>query len=316
MTDCWSYSKGITQSFIKTFQSCRLLTYLAYVKGWTPINDPIYFRHGHAFHYVLEHAYRYGEPVSKDEIRAITHYYFTKWREEQPTDPSPEIEEENRTIQRLAEIILPIYFGINSDDFKHEWIRTEQTFEIPCTSTGQKTYLRGRWDGVFRDEKTNQIKLMDHKCLSIIAQSELEQLLPWDTQLNLYALAALQYYEMPKSVIFNILRRPRKTKKDESNEEWLDRIKTKVYKDPLSFFTRLEIPFNENQLLEWSSTQLSAQMYEIEHWEEKDYPIYPYNEQAWFGKYGRSPYFQIIESGNTLGFYQRSNPFPELEIEI
>lgn len=312
----WNYEKGITQSFSREFRKCKMQCRLNYVEGWTPKVDAIWFRYGHVFHHILQHSYLRHKPYSVEEIEKSATDYINFWEQDQIKQfgslPVKQ-QEQNEYIIAMAVKMLPMYFLYKQDDFKdYEWLETEEIFQIPF----QDTKILGCFDGVMRSKKTGKLQLMDHKCLSVFNASNLIELLPHDTQINLYILAAwVKYGELPDRLIYNIIRRSQvKRRKDESYLEYAERISHEVIQDPDHFFKRIEIPLSQEEVLDWKENQLTALVSEIRDWFEKGCSPYPFNEDSLDGKYGRSRYWDLIVHQNTLDYYQRTITFPELGI--
>ncbi|MBK9284956.1 MAG: PD-(D/E)XK nuclease family protein [Sphingobacteriaceae bacterium] len=315
MKPLWTFKKGITQSFTREFRKCKMHCRLRYVEGWTPKVEPLYFRFGHLFHHILQHAYLENKAYSPPVIAEMAEKYLQNWEETQKKlffGVQAKQKAENEFLIHMAKRILTMYFQYRFEDFiNKKWLHTEAEFKVPYNGT----FLRGCIDGMYLEN--DHLEIMDHKCLAVFNTEDLVQLLPHDTQINLYAFAAYKLTgKFPRAVTYNIIRKSRlKQGKDESDIAYSTRICQDVAERPAHYFIRIRVPLSIHEVHEWITKQLSALLAEIYNWEQTGYSPYPYNEDALITKYGRSDFYELIVNGNTNNYFQRDKVFPELEGE-
>lgn len=311
----WTFNKGITQSFTREFRKCKMHCRLRYVDGWAPKIEPIYFRFGHTFHHILQHAYLNKTLYSPSEIREKALEHLDNWERTQVEHffgVNPKQKAENEYIALMAEKVLTLYFQYHFEDMtRFQWLDTESEFKISYNGT----FLRGMIDGMYFDN--GNLFLMDHKCLSVFNADDLVGILPHDTQVNLYVYAAYKLTgKFPKALVYNIIRRSRlRQGKDESSPQYVRRICQDIVERPKYYFVRITIPLSIKEVHEWLTKQFAALLAEIYNWEQGGYSPYPYNEDALITKYGKSDFYDLIVNGNTSPYFQRKKVFPELEGE-
>lgn len=308
------YEDGVTQSFINMFQTCRLQTKLYYVDGWTPKKTPVWWHFGSCVHYVLSRSYANSEPPKYLQICEYINAFATANQSELQFDEDVQTLEQ---IYGFAEKVCYHYFQHYKSDFDHNWIYNESTFKIPyAISThpeSKNTFLTGRFDGGFRT-KEGHYSLIDTKCLSQINIPDLLRILPADTQVMFYSLAAtILQGEFPKQIYYNIIRHPmnKMTKKDNSLHDLINRVSDAIEKDPKYYFIRLSIPIAKIEINEWCHDFLMPVLADIQKWFDSGCPSY-YSNPGLHGKYGLSQMFDLIVNKDQSKYFKREHVFQEL----
>lgn len=309
------YRDGVTQSFINMFQTCRLQTKLYYVDGWTSKKIPVWWHFGSCVHYVLSRAYANHNPPKYAEICEWINAFAKANQSELQFD------EDVQTLEHIygfAEKICYNYFQFYQSDWEHTWIYNESVFRIPYKistdpSDTRFTHLTGRFDGGFRT-KEGHYNLLDTKCLSQINLQNFERILPVDTQVNLYSLAAaIMQGEAPKYLIYNIIRRPmnKMTKKDTSLLSLIERVNEEIAKKPEYYFIRIKLPISTREINEWCHRFLMPVLQDIQIWYDRGCPAY-YSAPGLESKYGLCQMFDLIVNNDQSKYFKREHVFQEL----
>ena len=322
------YRDGVTQSLIGAYRECPIQCKLRYYDGWSPksYSKPIHF--GNCVHHVLASCYasHVSMPLAGEILRLVREYEEI-WLNEQGGDFTTRQQDQWDEVYILAEAICLTYFEIYRKDFKFTWDFTEKDFKVPYQFTDYNgnevsTFLRGKIDGGFRDTiagngDTGKINLIDHKTKSIINIDGIKSMLPYDTQCNLYMLAWYkQTGEFPAGIIYNVIRTPQsKQKQGESKNDFIERFRQTVQKDPDHYFYRIRFRIAPEELLEWEKNWLIPNLREIQAWFDSGCSSKTLNPDALETKYGLSPYYNLIAYGNPSAYYKRKHVFPELEVE-
>lgn len=308
MDSLWDFHRdGLTKSFIEVFQTCKEQCKQEYIVGWTKTDEPIWFNFGNHIHYVLQHVYQDGKFPPDERIEELLLEYRRKRFGNQ--EVSPEKNYENQIIYELGKAVLRTYFFRFKADFNWSWIRTEEVFKVPF----EDTYLTGKFDGIVLEDLF--YRLFDHKCLSRIAEDNIQAELAFDVQFNLYMYACQYYYgEIPKYFVYNIIRRPTvKPKPGETAEHFSDRIMLEILGDLDHWFPRLTIKIEPIELNIWVETQLKKIVADIRYWWSIGCESYV-NRHGLEGNYGRCHLFHLITSGSTGGLRKKTTCFEELEL--
>ncbi len=227
---------GITNSLLSNWGGCRERARLS-LHGWTKRGSSFALTYGDLTHWLLQHVYedhRMGRimlingELSPVYVKAKIATLLAIWKKENPIVPEGLLEMVELTML-LNESVMPFYFRHWKKDFtKIEWVGLESEFKIPFEVTRNgityKTFLRGKRDGVFREG--GRLGLFETKSKSRIDEGTLVDLLPFESQVNLYLIALQEEFgEIPRKVIYNVIRRPalRRGKK-ETLKQFADRL--------------------------------------------------------------------------------------------
>jgi len=308
MNYLWDFYKdGLTKSFIEKYLICKEQCKQEFLIGWTKIEEPLWFNFGNHIHYVLQHIYQEGKMPTDERIEELLLEYRVK---RFGTDVTSERNYENQLVYEIGRAILKVYFFRFKDDFKLNWIKTEEIFKVPF----EDTYLTGKFDGIAL-ENGNEFKLFDHKCLSRISQEDIQVELAFDVQFNLYMYACKLYYgAVPNHFVYNIIRRPAvKPKPGETAQHFSDRIMLEVLKDIDYYFPRITIKIEPIELDNWINTQLKLIVADIRYWQAIGCPSFV--SRAGLQMYGiRCQLFHLLTSGSTGGLRKKKVCFEELEV--
>jgi len=318
----YQYSRdGITQGLLAKFLSCREETKL-FLDAWTPkgIGSPgLLF--GNIMHSCLERYYNdiktrriKNEPDRAYVCKLVSSVEKLYMRHYNACD--------NATRQLLglsfgiAEATLPSYIRKwwKADSAKIKWMGLEEQFKIPySTKEGNKTFLRGKKDGVFSNPG---LWLFETKTKSQINEGNLMDTLWFEHQVNFYLYAMKKIYgKEPKGVLYNIIRRTSlERKKTESLQAFVKRVAADVEKRKDFYFIRYEISLTSSELAIWEK-QLEGMIEDFINWREGKLPHYRNTGQC-IMKYGKCPMLAICSSGNYNFHQKRKEVFVELEGDL
>lgn len=301
------YRDGISQSLIQKFLSCRQQCRLEYYEGWTKVKQPLFFKFGTCVHWVLAEIYNEGVEPTKDHIIGLIRKYERNYFQKNVVDAADQKELDE--IFMMAELILEKYFIWHDKDFHHKWMFTERNFEVPFGDTK----LRGRWDGGWIENK--RLCLVDHKCLSMIDEEGIADMLPLDMQVLVYCYAALvEFGIMPYEMNYNIVRRPGFRQGKKTDEEFRQHIICELNKKLNYYFIRIPIRITKDELLFWVEHQLKPIVAEIQRWFDGGCESFV-TPGSLITKYGRCSMFGAITKNDYSGLVKRQYPFEELDGE-
>ena len=306
-TYLWDYYKdGVTQSFINKWLSCKYQAYLQYVQGWTKLKSSEAIEFGNCFHYVLDESYR---TKKFNNIKESLEKYKKIWADQFQIAIPGEALEIQEKIYALIEMMFPLYFKYYQEDKKRNWHINELSFKVKY----KDTFINGKFDAGYLSEKGN-LWLMDNKCMSRINLNDIEAILPFDLQCNLYLLACkIKYNKMPKGIIYNIIRRPQnRLGKTETLEQFVTKIEKKIVGDLTYYFYRFKMEITKDEMDYWEKNIFEPLLNDIKKWYDNNfYPRY-INTNDLINKYGRCALFNLIVRNSTEGLYKRNKLFPEL----
>jgi hypothetical protein len=319
---------GVTYSLLSTFLDCRYKARF-YLQGWSSKFYGFALVFGGVTHKILEWVYddfRNGklthvptDQYVKRQIRRVEKL----WHSENPT-PVPSMLEHIELTLLLLEGVLPIYFQYWKKDFESvQWERVETVFNLPFTVTSRdgvtmKTRLRGKVDGSYRlPRKRSKVMsrpwLFETKTKSRMNESTLADILPFDTQANIY-LGALRQLDgtVPSGLLYNIIRRPGlRQKKGESLPAFATRVKDDVAVRPDFYFVRMEVSVTEQEMDAFREG-LSDLVSDFLLWWKGDQGHYR-NTNHCENKFGTCPFIGLCLRNDTTGYHKREKLFQELE---
>lgn len=319
----YSYaSHGITQSVLKTWLSCRRKSELS-LEGWSSSKQSYALIYGTIVHGVLERIYRLiqKEGITKipsdDLIKRTVKRVEKEWLKENPTKDYMTLEVLDECCL-MAEVILPEYFKFwwKKEYKKIEWKNLEQEFKIPyITKKGDKTFIRGKKDGVYALAKSaikKAVKLFETKTKSQVNVAKLIEILWFEFQVNLYFWAIKKTYGVhPAGVTYNIIRKTSlKRKANESKLDYGKRLRKDVASRPEFYFIRLEISVSEKDMKIFEN-ELEGMVQEFIDWRKGKLVTYK-NTSSCEDKYGMCPYVEVCSKKDYSNLVKRKVVFKEL----
>ena len=326
----WNLDAGTTFSMLNLFQDCREQAYQSYVMGYSgkKLKDGLEF--GSIWHLMQEHYY--GDiKQSPAKVAAKVCLAYEKWRK--PTLFKNE-HENFQILLGVAELMFPLCVKHwAADDAEIEWIEQEQKFKTPyefLDVDGKKRtiYLRGMRDGVYREDGI--LGVFETKTKGQINQTAIRDQLKADLQTLIYVTTAMiEFGEMPKKVMYNVVRRPQlKRKQNEGLNDFLKRIKADVIKRPKFYFMRWNVDLLKSDIVNFRKETLDKLLGIFCQWADGlkkigaldgkpdkrfDTPYHFRNCTALVGRYGRVDMFDLLTKKNTSGYLKRKSCFPELD---
>ncbi|MBC8466068.1 PD-(D/E)XK nuclease family protein [bacterium] len=208
-------SKSIlTYSSIKLFQSCRWKYNQRYNNNLTPFKEKDVLYLGSVWHSVLEIWYGPGDYDSQIE-KAIA--LIDKSFPDYLTDAK------QKQNWHLCHAMFQGYINrYPEEDFKPLGLEMEFVIPIinPLTGRSSRTFeLRGKVDGLVQLTQSGELFLLEHKTAAQVSTDYIERL-PFDFQINLYAMALSRFLKLKISgVIYNVIRKAKLKQSEGETEE-------------------------------------------------------------------------------------------------
>lgn len=317
---------GVSQSFVSSFLTCRVQTYLRYVEGLVSRRVPFYFAYGTCVHWLLERLYRKRQPPKhpKRWVKSRIKAYEQQWLQEVPTPTDYQLTDQEK-VYLLAEAQMPSYIERWIGDFpKHKypietttarpskWLELEQRFNVIFRyPDGLKVPLCGTRDGLFETREA-ETYILDHKCRSVIVDQDILETMHLDFQLMFYLWATWkQRGHCPDGAVLNIIRRPgQRMRVDEPLTDFAARV-CKDIENPKRwdhYFIRYRLVLSgSSEVRDWERTRLIPIMREIRAWWEGRAGHYT-SDQHLLTKYGRSDMFHPIVYDDRSDCFIREKP--------
>lgn len=350
---------GITQSLLSKFLVCKERFRLYVVEGLTVRDE---FRHapeyGNMWHtceegFASEVASREGGAIdcAFSNLEAYTRSLCKKYHLQQ---------EEIAKWYNVCKTGFPIYakyWRNNSDEKKRIPLLQEQTFDVPYElPSGRTVKLRGKWDSVdlIGKGKNAEIWLQENKTKGDIKEEQLRRQLTFDLQTMFYLVALKQQFlvgtkSLPpnawdtpiRGVRYNIVRRPlaggkgsirrhkaTKTKPEETQESFYQRLSAIIAEDPTYFFMRWKVAISREDLERFKREFLNPCLEHLCDWYndvckcaslnspfgadgEYHYRL-PYGVYSPLAEGRTTELDEYLISGSTVGLERTNNLFPEL----
>lgn len=326
----WNLDAGTTFSMLNLFGECREQAFQSYVNGYSSrkLKDGLEF--GSIWHLCQEHFYKNTkQSASKVAVKCCLAY--EKFRK--PTLFKNEYQS-FQLLLGIAETMFPLCVKFwEQDDQEIDWVEPEQKFKTPYEFTdvdGQKRtiYLRGMRDGVYREDGI--LGVFETKTKSVVQENAIRDQLKADLQTLIYVTTAmLEFGEMPKKVMYNVIRRPAiKPKQNEGLNDFLKRLKADVIKRPKFYFMRWNVDLVKSDIVNFRRETLDPLLAIFCQWSDSlkkigaldgkpekrfNTPFHFRNCTALVGRYGRVDMFDLLTKGTTNGYFKRKSCFPELD---
>jgi hypothetical protein len=225
----WTYSK------MNKFKVCRKQFDFAYNQRLKKVEEDKKLVIGRAVHRGLDRLYT-GKSLQAvfDDVDAIFEDFAEGKFEEETEDQWLIKEKIKRILRGYEEIVLP--GDKKNKDF--QVLDTEPEFAMNfADEDGNNHVLKGKVDMVL--ETTNGIWLVEHKTAQQWSDSNNLKL---DEQGTTYIVSAESALDEPvNGIMYNIIRKPSiRPRKNESNEEYLDRLVEDMHDRPEFYFFREE----------------------------------------------------------------------------
>jgi len=242
-----------------TFKRCPQKWYWTYVEQLKPIRVSNALWFGTAVHVALAEWYKRGK--ARGPMPSET---FVKSLDE---DRSIIIADEDDQLKftdakELGVAMLDNYLDVYNKDPDWDVIATEMTFQVMIKHpAGFMIRYVGTWDGVYRDRRTGEIWLMEHKTASIIDTAHL----PLDDQAGSYWAVAEEILRKKGSlkpgqhisgIMYNFLKKARKDDRDVNAEGFVTNKPQK--KHYAAAFTAAGVPVSEAEIRKMLIVELQS----------------------------------------------------------
>lgn len=300
---------GISQSSMKTFMTCRR-KWMLNIAGLERKDKQRNTHFGTIVHEMLDQVYQNIQTVSEEElerfVRRKLNKYLKKSNEGQFLDP-----EQYDLEKEMCVASVTAYFEFFEKD-REQFTESvpEYEFAIPY----KDVTLRGKIDGLFR-RKNGQRWQMEHKTKSRWDEEAGLQALLFDFQNLMYSFAAEAESDEPiKGILYNIIRKPQlRRKKDETNRQFLLRVKEDIASRPDWYFTRYEIVYSERDKRNFRQ-QLDGILEDLKLFcagklcdhQNTAMCLYPF----------KCEFLPVCSQGTTAGLVLRDTIHPELEADF
>jgi len=300
---------GITQSIFETFLRCRQC-FLFTLNRYEPVGAKNITAFGSLVHDILDKIYSFtiqekGRIPTEDMIKMYVQDFRINSREDFKNIKEADVE----VLVGIAFVILCEYVIYYKEDFKvKKWEAVEQVSE--SMFFGSK--LRRKVDGKYRI--AGKKWLMETKTMSRIELESLLLKLTFDFQ-NLFYVTCEEINEPNdpvEGVLYNIIRNPgSKPHKDETLQDFLQRLRGEIAKNRKYYFMRYEIPYTQKDK-DTYRRELSYQLEEAALVLCGIMPVYK-NPFACVGRF-TCDFLPACSSGKLTGYEQKKTLFPELEV--
>jgi hypothetical protein len=228
MPQAYKLEDGITQSILTRFMECPQKCRYGLDGLYEPSKGENY-RKGTIGHAFLEAIYR--DP--KTDIMALSNRLY----------------EEHKACDKVNQIfglfqgIIPAYMNYFKSDFKGHSYKPEEMFDVEWNGFR----LRGKIDLTYQDKKA--FVMAEHKFWSVINEDKMAYILSLDFQANFYAfILNLKTGKYPDRIDYNVIRVPQnKIKDDESADQFGERMKIEINKNPKYYFRRVPVTPSKKQ---------------------------------------------------------------------
>lgn len=311
------YRDGISYSSLAKFVNCRERFRLYYVEGLRPVGTTESLEFGTMFHSLLE-GYAQGIPFETlkanlmNQVRPGNDFYTT-----------------------ALEVLIVFEHYIDywkTNDRKVSYVSQEESFrETVYLPSGRKLDIKGRFDEIFR--RDGGLWLQENKTKSRVEDAILMNILPYDLQTMLYCYAIkLKYKEVPKGVLYNVIRQPGlREKKSENLTDYCARVNEDIASRRDHYFIRFQIDITPENLQDFVKKTLYPLLESVCIWWEsiQHDPFAPWvlpngqvNANHWqrpFGVYdpfrnGKGDYFDLITRGTEVGLKRMEEEDGKLSI--
>jgi len=243
--------KKISHSKWGTFTTCRLKFYFSYIQGLKQRYQPIHFFVGEVFHEELERFYSKGLRFKpKAVLKRITDR-ITKQIKATPGLTGWQVNQYWKQQAILAGMLQGYVRKYKKEDKSIDVMYTEEKFKLPVDDS--RYLYEGFIDMGYKQKKFK--RLMDHKSTSSISKDTLRQM-KMDDQLIGYAYADKEITgKLAERVVYNIVKKSQlRQGKNETFEQYLDRIEDQYETQPKEYFNRTSIPISPKRITEWKDS--------------------------------------------------------------
>jgi hypothetical protein len=293
----WTLDDGISQTLLAKFIGCRERFRLYAVEGAREPHSKNNMDFGSYFHELLETHAKYPDLDAEAIIAKVK-------RKKRVYSTLSDLD------VKVADVVFDWYLW-NFEECNYRYIHQEDVFKVPYTPLGQrKLFLRGRFDEII-ERPDGTIWIQENKTKERIDRDHIIASIPHNLQTMMYAVAAqIKYKKRVSGIVYNVIRKPKfkpsktamseeelaayklanpKSKakqRDETEEEFLDRIASLIEENPSHFYFRAEYPLSQERLDHWRRHTFDPLLTSVIQWWEsvKHDPFSPWVERTKDGK--------------------------------
>lgn len=234
----------VTYSELDSFATCPFQWWKRYVELKRPKQKSVKLSFGAAIHQGIETFYgRSGNALE------VVQTYCNKVREEAQRDGLTLDEEYELTLKK-ATYVMEAYLTRYAGDFdKYNIMSVEPKFRIPlCTHKGQKIVICGKVDRITVEKHSGLFLPVETKTAASW-NPDINRLM-LDFQISVYAWAISKMLKLHDvTFLYDVIRKPAiRQKKDESVEEFLNRVKAEMTEKPDEYFFRDKITRSREEI--------------------------------------------------------------------
>lgn len=301
--------KTLTNSSLTSFKTCPRKYELQYELGYVPVreSEPLFF--GKLFHFGLEVWAKNNKNIGL--MVAQTEQYFMAARNE-----------DQFLLCKIVALLEGYHERYKNEEF--EVVGSELQFKTPVLNPkslrASKSYvLEGVIDRLLKD-KNGRFILLETKTTSENIEdpaSDYWSRLGLDSQLSTYFLGAESLGFKIETCLYDVIRKPTiKPKKEETPQQFYDRLSADIAERPSFYYARREIPRTKNDLVSFFNDVWGVSQVLSLFQKNKSFPRYT---NACRSNYGYCQYFAVCSGQATLEdhslFKKTENKHPELEME-
>lgn len=304
---------GITQSLLASFIDCPRRAYNT-LCGYESNTKKPSLQFGTLMHWLLEKTNTFimrKKRIPKLNFKVLKAQYKKKHREEIIDLQKFEFN------FCVAECLLQGYLKHwGKKDVQKKWIKAESKFDCKLGNFR----LRGMRDALYKT-KQGKLWLQETKTSSGISAEAFESKLNFDFQSLFYAVATeLERTERVAGVLYNIIFKPTiRLKKDETLEDYKNRLTDSIKTDPDKYFLRYEIVFTKKRTEEFVAdlkeklTIFNTWYNEYKNRELDTWLKKPYKNESACIKRWNCEFLKACSSGDFSGYNKTKKLFSELE---
>lgn len=331
----WTPMKdGVSQSLLQKFRGCKDRFHKHAVLGLRETKRKEAMEYGTMFHKLIELGAAMGSRYNQTKLMQV----FGQFIKARYPDA------ESKQLARIALAQYSEYRKWEATRKRYKYIAQEPVFCEPFTlpplrfepneniriqiPSGITIPLRGRIDEVIEHEG---MWIQENKTKSRIDISFLRDTIHANIQVMFYAVCSELKYRRPcVGVIYNVIRKPgHRQKVKESDQDFINRIREEIAKDPDYYFYRMEYEFPKGAVEKWKREELIPLLYDvylwwksieknpINPWVDENGNVNPLHGRKSFGIYdsmtnGKGDFYDLIVYGRKSGLIKTEEMFPEL----
>lgn len=299
----YTIKDGTTQSLMSNFMSCRQR--VAYqIQGYQTKRRRTGLAFGSLIHDTLECLYKTVRAGgSRDYLKLVTNHIeaYTDVQLNKASNAGEENDIHTECMKAIA--VMTGYLKKWKKDLNQkQWQEVEAEFDYVDEHGFRR---RGKVDGLYKILR--ELWLLESKTSSNIRPAELMSRLTFDFQTLFYFCAALHTLgknaKKLKGVLYNVIRNPGlKFRKQDTREDYIERIVEDIAKRPEHYYQRFEILITPSSVQDFQS-ETHHKMIEFDMWLKGQLPTYK-NQTACVAPY-QCEFLNLCGSGGSAVGYKK-----------